>query len=192
MTQKEFSFQNRKEFLTLLVGGLLASCGKGPESDAEIKMAAKTFKMGELASAGVVTYNVLEAEYKTQLGTTSSPKIPQNRYLILRLAITNGGAKEVDLPLLSLIDSEGNAHQELHSDMGVSGWFGLLRKVGPTATEEGRVIFDVAPKDYKLEVTDGGVPGKEQLARIEIPMQFDTAEPIPAAGQGAGLPATRP
>ena len=50
-------------------------------------------------------------------------------------------------------------------------------------TEEGRIVFDVSPRPYKLEVTDGGETGKELLAFIEIPMDFDTAEPIPSSGQ---------
>ncbi len=159
-----------------------------------MKGPVKTGKIGERVSVGNITYNILEAEYKTQLGTTTAPKLPEKRFLILRLAITNGGAKDVDLPMFTLVDEKGDTHQEVQDGAGVAGWLGMLRKIGPTTTEEGRVVFDVMPKDYKLEVSDGGEMGKELLAHIEIPMQFDTAEPIPAAGQGilpAGAPGTK-
>jgi hypothetical protein len=188
MTQNESSFPSRKEFLLSVAAIVLAGCNNN--ADPAAKAPAKTGKMGERVSVGVITFNVLEAEYKTQLGTAASPRIPQKRFLILRLAITNGGAQDADLPLFSLVEANGETHQELQDGAGVAGWFGLLRKIGPTSTEEGRVVFDVMPKDYKLEVSDGGELGKELLAHIEIPMQFDTAEPIPAVGQ-TGLPAAK-
>lgn len=192
MTQKDTSFLNRKEFVLGLAGLGLFGCNSA--DSVTVKGPAKTGKIGERVSIGVVTYNVLEAEYKTQLGTASSPKLPQNRFLILRMSITNGGAKDVDLPMFTLVDDKGEVYQEVQDGAGVNQWFGMLRKIAPTSTEEGRVVFDVMPKDYRLEVSDGGEAGKEQLAQIEIPMQFDTAEPIPAAGQGilpAGAPGTK-
>jgi hypothetical protein len=192
MTQKDTSFPSRKEFILGLSSVALFGCNSA--DSVSTKGPVKTGKVGERVSVGAVTYNVLEAEYKTQLGTATAPKLPEKRFLILRLAITNGGAKDVDLPMFTLVDEKGEAFQEVQDGAGVNGWLGMLRKIGPTSTEEGRVVFDVMPKDYKLEVSDGGEMGKELLAHIEIPMQFDTAEPIPAAGQGVlppGAPGTK-
>lgn len=151
-------------------------------------MASKTFKMGERAAVGVLTYNVLEASYVSQLGDAGKSRIPEKRYLVIRLAITNGGAKEAELPLFRLVDSAGTEIGELQDASFLSGWFGLIRKVGPTQTEEGRILFDVAPKNYKLEITDGGEAGKEQLAFVDIPIEYDTSEPIPNAPQASPKP----
>ncbi|MDX2269570.1 MAG: DUF4352 domain-containing protein [Bryobacter sp.] len=174
----------------LVVLSFLAGCG-GTNSELP-KQEVKMGKMGERVSIGNLTYTILEAEYKTQLGTLSAPRIPKSRFLILRLAITNGGAKEVEVPMFTLLDPEGNEYPEEQSAEGIDGWFGMIRKLGPTSTEEGRVLFDVRPRDYRLEVTDGGETGSEKLAHIEIPMQFDTAEPIPAVGQGAQPASPKP
>ncbi|GAB4364445.1 MAG: hypothetical protein OHK0021_08280 [Bryobacter sp.] len=193
MTSFPFSFRIPVQFFfaALLLGiCLLTGCG-GSNSEVP-KQAAKMGKMGERVSIGNLTYTILEAEYKTQLGTLSAPRIPKSRFLILRLAITNGGAKEVEVPMFTLLDPEGNEYPEEQSAEGIDGWFGMIRKLGPTSTEEGRVLFDVRPRDYRLEVTDGGETGSEKLAHIEIPMQFDTAEPIPAVGQGAQPASPKP
>jgi hypothetical protein len=182
-------FLNRKQFLLGLSGVVLASCGGNSSSPDASKTPVRTFKMGERAAAGTLTYNVLEAEYRTQIGSATAPRIPEKRFLVLRLAITNGGGKEAELPMFHLVDAAGESYPEVQNGEGVAGWFGILRKIAPTSTDEGRILFDVTPRDYKLEVTDGAETGKEILAHIEIPMQFDTTEPIPAAGQGS-LPAT--
>ncbi len=193
MTQFQASFQNRREILAALgaAAAVLGACTRDGENAGAPKIAAKVFKMGERVPVGLITYNVLEAEYKTQLGGVAQ-KMPQKRFLVLRLAITNGGNKEAELPLFSLVDDKGETYAELQEGEGVANWLGLIRKIGPTMTEEGRILFDVMPRDYKLQVSDGEETSKEQLAHIEIPMQFDTAEPIPAAGQSPAAVSPRP
>ena len=162
------------------------SCSRdGVETEVRIRQAAKTFKMGERASAGNLTYNVLEATFFSQLGDIGKSRIPQKRFLVVRMSITNGGAKEVELPLFRIIDNSNIETPELSDADFLKGWFGLIRKIGPTQTEEGRILFDVAPKNYKLEVTDGGEVGKEQLAFIEIPIDFDTTEPVQAVPESS-------
>ena len=188
MTQDQPQFQSRRGFLAATPAALLtlAACAReGAETDAKIKRASKTFKMGERASIGALTYNILESTYFTQLGDSGKARLPEKRFLVIRMSITNGGAKEAEIPLFRLVDDNNAESSEMQNAEFLPGWFGLIRKVGPTLTEEGRIVFDVAPKTYKLEVTDGGETGKEQLAFIEIPMEFDTSEPIPAGAQAA-------
>jgi hypothetical protein len=190
MTQDLQPFQTRRSFFCTSAALLtIASCARdGAETDATIKMAAKTFKMGERAPVGILTYNVLEATYFTQLGDVGSPKIPSKRFLVIRLSVTNGGAKEAELPLFRVVDEAGQETSEVQEASFLSGWFGLIRKIGPTQTEEGRILFDIAPKKYKLEVTDGGEVGKEQLGFIEIPIEYETSEPINSATQPSPKP----
>lgn len=186
MTQDQLQFQTRRGFLAIAPATLLAFNGcsrEGAETDAKIKRASKTFKMGERASVGVLTYNVLESTYFTQLGDSGKSRIPEKRFLVIRMSITNGGAKEAEIPLFRLVNDKNDEISEIQEADFLAGWFGLIRKIGPTLTEEGRIVFDVSPKTYKLEVTDGGETGKEQLAYIEIPIEFDTSEPIPAGSQ---------
>ncbi len=185
MSQTMPPFLNRKEFLLGLSGFWLAGCSSSAPDADSAKGPLRVFKMGERAGVGVLTYNVLEAEYKTQLGAAGSPRMPEKRFLVIRLQITNGGGKVAEVPLFSLIGPDGETHPEVQNGEGVAQWFGILRRIAATATEEGRILFDVTPRDYKLEISDGGETGKELLAHVEIPMQFDTAEPIPAGGQGS-------
>lgn len=189
MTQNQSLIQSRRGFLFAASAAAIAQTACSREAaDAEIKskQVSKTFKMGERAAIGLLTYNVLESTYSAQLGQGGKPRMAEKRFLVIRMSITNGSGKEAEVPLFRLIDDKGNEIPELQDADFLSGWFGLIRKVGPTMTEEGRIVFDVTPRPYKLEVTDGGETGKEQLAFIEIPMDFDTAEPIPAAGQMPG------
>lgn len=188
MTQVSLQFHSRRGFLFATTSALFAgaSCSReGVETDAKIQTASKTFKMGERAGVGNLTYNVLEATFFTQLGDLGKSRIPEKRFLVIRMSITNGGAKEAELPLFRVVDGEGVQTSEIQDADYLKGWFGLIRKVGPTQTEEGRILFDVSPKTYKLEVTDGGEIGKEQLAFIDIPIDFDTSEPVQAAPAAA-------
>jgi hypothetical protein len=185
MTQLQGPFQNRRKFLALAAASALtqAACNSTTESIAKPKEIAKSFKMGERAAVGVLTYNILESSFYTQLGTPPKTRLAQKRFLVLRIAITNGGAKEQEVPLFKLMDESGELISELEDGEGVPGWFGIIRRIGPTMTEEGRIVFDVSPKNYKLQVTDGGETGAEQFAYIEIPMEFDTTETVPGATQ---------
>jgi len=181
MTQDQLPFQSRRIFLCAATGAMLsfASCARqGAETETSINQASKTFKMGERAAVGNLTYNVLEATFFSQLGDSGKSRIPEKRFLVIRMAITNGGAKEAELPLFRVIDDNRQEYPELQPADFLSGWFGFIRKIGPTQTEEGRIVFDVAPKTYKLEVTDGAEIGKEKLAFIEIPIDFETTEPV--------------
>lgn len=184
MTQELRPFHSRRAFLLAAASLSAISCAReGAESETKIKMASKTFKMGERAPVGLLTYNILEANFVSQLGDSGKSRIPEKRFLVIRMSITNGGAKEAEIPLFRVIDEAGTELGEVQDASFMSGWFGLIRKVGPTQTEEGRILFDVAPKNYRLEITDGGESGKEQLAFVEIPIDFDTAEPVPSASQ---------
>lgn len=147
---------------------LLAACGSSANQS------RMSFKMGEKMSVGPFTYTVLEAKWATQLGDGLRMRIPEQRFLMLRLSVTNGGGKEVSLPLLTLEDGQTRTFQELSNGEGVNGWFGFIRTVQPAQTEEGWILFDVPTNSYELRVTDGGEPGSEQSLLIEIPLTLGT------------------
>ena len=160
--------------LALVTGGILGSgCSSG-------QMDGPVHKMGELTTVGPVIYNVLETEWRNQIGDSIQQTIPDSKYLLVRLTITNSGNQEVAVPLLNLEDEQGNSHMELSEIKGVANWLGLLRIVQPASTLQGVIAFDVPAGDYKLRVTDGGDLESEKTALIEIPLSLSgpqTVEP---------------
>ena len=143
------------------------------------------FQMGERANVGPLTYNVVETAWRSQLGSEFKMRFPQQRFLLVTVSVTNGGGKEISVPLFTLEDQKGQSFQELDNGEGVDNWFGLLRNLETAQTQQGRLVFDVPLGSYKLRVTDGADPGSEKFAFIEIPLRMDTDTgvdtPMPAA-----------
>lgn len=178
----------------LAAAAVLGACGKSSPTQSKL-----SYKMGDRMQVGPLLYNVLETQWKPQLGDLLSTRIPQNRFLLVRVTITNSGGSDVSVPLLNLEDSKGNSYQELADGNGVDNWLGMLRTIKPAQTEEGWILFDVAPSGYNLRVTDGGETGSEQSLLIEIPLSMESMnDSLPASGTGApntglpGLPAVVP
>ena len=142
-------------------------------------------RMGELTTVGPLTYNVLETEWRAQLGDSIEAKIPENRFLLIRLSISNAGQQQVAVPLLTLEDEEGNSYMEVSEIEGLPNWLGLLRILEPAGMLEGVIVFDVPPSDYRLRVTDGGDLESERTALIEIPLTLAPPPPVetPAPGE---------
>ncbi len=151
-------------------GMFLAGCSSNPGEPTKI------FRMGEQAPAGSLIYTVYETEWKPQLGEGPGAKIPANRFLILRLSVTNSSNQNSGIPQMTLVDNAGKSYQELTEAPGVPKLLGIIRSVKPAQTEEGRVVFDAPPGAYKLRVTDDSGPGRERALLIEVPFEF---EPVP-------------
>lgn len=137
--------------------------------------------MGERAEAGLVVYNVLESTWKTQLGEALSARMPHDRFLLLRLSVTNGSAQEVSIPLTTLISADGREFAELSDGTGVDDWFGMLRRLKPNETTFGWVLFDAPRGDYQLRVSDDAFdPADAKLALIQIPLRLaDKSDYLP-------------
>jgi len=156
----------------------LAACSTGSGS------ARKLHHLGERVQLGSIVYNVLEAEWHNELGAGPNTRVPKNRFLILRLNITNAGNREVNIPLFQLEDLKGNTTMELQEGDGVEEWLGILRNLGPTETVQGRVIFDIEGADCQLLLSDGGDPDKEKLAYVRIPLKVKESGPLAAPLEG--------
>lgn len=184
MKQKSPVIQPRRQFLALAGASLLAISCSGRKAGA----GGMTFRMGERATVGKLIYNVTEAQWKTSLGDGPSTRVPQHRFLVVRLTVTNSGTEQMGMPLLKVFDANGTEHMELDNGEGVEGWLGFLRMLNGVETREGALLFDIAPASYKLQVTDGGDAENEQVAYVDIPLQLD-AEPTlsepPAITPGA-------
>ena len=124
--------------------------------------------MGERVQTGAIIYTVQEAEWKDQLSVGAETRTPKNRFLLIRLSITNSGP-DASLPLLSLEDEKHQSYAELTETAGLEDWLGLLRTIPSVGTDQGWILFDVPPATYRLRVTNGGDPEQEKVAMVEIP-----------------------
>ena len=159
--------------LALLSILLTAGCTKKEEPKQE-------YVMGERALIGPLTYRVLDSGWLSQLGEVFKIRFPEQRFLILTVSITNGGGKELSVPLLSLVTENGQIHREVDNGEGVVNWLGLLRSIDPAQTLEGRIVFDVPLTSYRLRITDGGDAEDEKEAFIAIPLRMDVDTQIKA------------
>jgi hypothetical protein len=165
--------------IVVLLAYLFSGCAGGP-------IANSAHRMGELTTVGPVNYTVLETEWRPQLGDGVEVLIPSNRFLLVRLTISNSGNQQIAIPLLHLVDSDEQEHLEVAKVRGVPNWLGILRVLEPASTIQGSLVFDVPAGDYYLRITDGGDLEDERTALIEIPMTLDapgaiesTPAPIP-------------
>jgi hypothetical protein len=99
--------------------------------------------------------------------------VPQQRFFLVRISVTNGGGSEVSVPLLQLESYAGQTYQESQDGDGVSTWLGLIRTLRPAETLQGQILFDVPLTSYRLRVPDGAGPGAEKYAWIAIPLRME-------------------
>jgi Domain of unknown function (DUF4352) len=145
----------------------LTSCGEKAKP-------VPAFGMGERAGVGHLVYTAFETQWLTQLGQDTAARIPQNRFLVVRMSIGNSGGAAITVPNLTIEDDRGNSYAELTNGDQVSGWMGALRQVGPGDTLQGTVLFDVAPRHYRLRVFD---ENSQQSALIDMPLNFSSDSP---------------
>src|ERR1700692_4877221 len=81
--------------LSLAGGLLLTGCNR--QNSVQIN-----FQMGDRIKAGPIVYNVIQTMWRTQLGDIFKTRVPENRFLMITLSATNGGGKEISIPLLTL------------------------------------------------------------------------------------------
>jgi len=136
------------------------------------------FAMGEPVRVGQMTYSVVESEWKTQLGESFKIRSPENRFLLIKLSVTNGTGQDASIPLLTLEASNGQTYRELSNGEGVVNWFGLLRTISPGQTQQGAIVFDVPLTSFKLRVPDISDPGLERYVTVQIPLRLDADIPI--------------
>jgi hypothetical protein len=156
---------------------VLCSCGQGNSTRLD-------YQMGEKVSLGPLTYTVIQTSWRNQLGEGFKVRTPQHRFLLINISVTNGGGKEVALPLFKLQDEQDKLITESDNTEGVPDGIGILRSVTPAQTLQGALLFDVPLSKYRLQLTDGGEPGSEKLASVVIPLVLDVDPGVqpPAAG----------
>jgi hypothetical protein len=149
----------------------LGGCQKAQESRSQ-------FAMGERVPVGQMTYSVIESAWRTQLGESFKIRTPEQRFLLVKISVTNGTGKDVSIPLLTLEGNNGQMYREIADGEGVDNWFGLLRTISPGQTQQGNVLFDVPLTSFKLRVPDINETGFEGYAVVDIPLRMDSDLPI--------------
>jgi hypothetical protein len=161
----------------LAFAGLLALLLGGCQKEAPLRT---DFSMGENARVGKMTYSVVESAWRTQLGEGFKVRSPEQRFLLIKISVTNGSGKDVSIPLLTLEGNSGQTYREIADGEGVDNWFGLLRTLNTGETQQGNVLFDVPLTSYKLRVPDINDSGFERYASIQIPLRIDSNVPVQA------------
>ena len=138
----------------------------------------KDYSMGENVPVGQMTYVVVESAWRNQLGESFRVRSPEQRFLLLKISVTNGTGKDVSIPLLTLEGSNGQTYRELANGESVDNWFGLLRTISPGQTQQGNIVFDVPLSSYKLRVPDLADEALERFASVQIPLRLDADAPL--------------
>jgi len=144
----------------------------------EQRQVSREYSMGERVAVGSMTYSVVESTWRTQLGDSFKVRTPEQRFLLIKLSVTNGTSKDVSLPLLTLEGTNGQTYREIADGNGVDNWFGLLRTISPGQTQQGNILFDVPLTSYKLRVPDINDTGFDAYSSIQIPLRMDAEVPI--------------
>jgi hypothetical protein len=159
----------------LSVAAVLGGCGKAVAP-------AQSVRMGEQVAVGPITYNVFESQWTPDLPGTNGRRAPKNRFLVLKLSITNGGAKDFALPLLRLEGAHGQTYLEEESGDGVRDWLGLIRVIPIAQSATGRIVFDVPPGSYKVQLVDNGDLEDQKVKFVDIPYNVEQQVKMPAPG----------
>jgi hypothetical protein len=108
-----------------------------------------------------------------QLGDGPDARLPQNRFLLVRISVTSSAGAETYVPNLTLEDDAGGTCSESSNGEEVPHWIGYLRSIKPADTLQGDVVFDCVPKHYRLKLVNEGGRG----AYVDIPLSFETESP---------------
>jgi hypothetical protein len=131
--------------------------------------------MGERVRIGPLTYTVLEAKWQHAISNDPQARFPKNRYVLIKLTVTNSGGQDVSFPMLTLQSGTGQDNAEVIEGVSeVSNWFApLSRTLRPAQTETGTIVFDVPLAAYKLKVQEPAEVDNPKFAFIDIPVQIE-------------------
>jgi len=153
---------------------LLSSCSSEYTGIPKGNVSGMIYQMGQKVELAPLTYNVLETNWKSQLGGGPAARIPKHRFLLVKLTVANAAGQSAPIPEMALVNAAGQTFQEITEGVeSVPKWLGVLRSLPPVQTEDGIVVFDVPLGAYRLQVSDGGEIGSEKKALIQIPLQLE-------------------
>jgi hypothetical protein len=170
---------------------ILAGCSSSGGSERK----SVTFAAGDKAIVDKLTYSVVDTQIFPRLGDEQSPRVPQSRFYVVQVSVSNSGNSDMAVPGMTLIDDSGKTYQELPDGSGVQHWLGVMRRVQANQTEQGSVVFDAPAGHYKLKLTD---ETDANDIYVDIPLSFAheqmqndtqaTSEAVTRAGEAAPVP----
>jgi hypothetical protein len=176
----------RISFLSLAAISLAAVVTTGCSSS---KKEPVIYAAGDKATVGPLVYNVTDTEVTQQLGDDpAKERTAQDRFFLVKVSVSNSSADDQPIPAMTLVDDEGHSYTELADGNGVPNWLGVVRKVRPTQTEQGVVVFDAPTKHYHLRLND---PLDEKEIAIDVPLSF-VHEQLRSVDTAPGPPAELP
>lgn len=145
----------------LILLALSGSCSK--------KKIVRTVEMGEKAEIGPFLYQAYDTAWPMSLGE----RVPKDHFLIVKLTVVNSGAGDATIPSIDLVDDSDKTIPELSDGTGVENWLGMARTLHPGETAHGEVVFDAAPRQYRLRVADEG----DDFMYIRMPLNMNSEAP---------------
>lgn len=139
--------------------------------------------MGEPVAVGLLTYTVIGTEWLDHVGDTLTARLPRNRFLAVRVSVANSGSRRSAIPMLELLDGKGETYREISDAHGLPEWFGTLRSLGPSESQQGTIVFDVPAGSYRLRVAEDADPEEQRTAVVDLPYQLPPVVPQTAAGK---------
>ena len=139
--------------------------------------------MGERAYAGHLIYTAYETQYLTQIPLDPDPRVPDNRFLLIRVNVVNSGGEEAVAPAMTIEDEMGKTYEELSDGRGVPQWITYIRTIKPGSSVQGWAVFDAPPKHYKLRAHD---EVSDRYVLIDVPLTYGSENPdiaLPAPKQ---------
>src|SRR3954454_17179463 len=106
----------------------LAGCSTAPAR------ATKVYQTGEKAEHNKLAYSIVDAQIFTRLGDEPNARIPQNRFYVVQVSVSNSGNSSSSIPPMSLVDDSGKVYPELADGTHVPRWLGVVRSVEPAQT----------------------------------------------------------
>lgn len=134
--------------------------------------------LGAKVQVGPLVYTVHEVDWLDELPGDTTTRVPQRKFAVARIQVQNVGSREVSVPLLNMISAQGQSYLENEDGKGVEEWWGVLRTVNPGETVTRKILFDVVPGDYSLQLTDGGDPDSETTRLVHVPFRMRESNPV--------------
>ena len=138
----------------------------------------RTYSLGQKVKLGNLTYLGIDTQWLPAFGEGATARAAQNRFLLVRLSVTNSGNTEAAVPNFGVEDTSGRRFPELRDGDGVPDWIGALRTLAPADTLVGNAAFDVPTGHYTLHMLD---EDSQHEARLDLPLNFQSG-PIEAPG----------
>ena len=177
--QSGSNLSRRSYFLAVCAVAAYLLSGCGPQ-----KFRPKVYQLGDKAEVPPFSIQIVDTNWFNQLPGNGSPRVPNRRFFVLHVSATNTGKEEASMPTLSLLAGDTERYEELHDGAGIENWLGLVRRVKPGQSLDGRIVFDAPPQTYQLRIGDDY--DEQNIALVDLPLEFknlDQRVDPPVAGQ---------